>query len=392
MILGQIELDDHFEVTVRYRAEKVACPGCGSMMVRKHESTFQRKKDRRLRDKMVILILEKRRFKCLSCGKVYTEPDEIFGPRRRSAKRLRKYLGERAIHQAINQVAKEEGVSESLVRRCFTEEAASQLGVNEGKPKARKVLGIDEFSVKKGMYDTTISDLEERKILGIVEGCGKTNLEKYFTALPDPEAVEVVAMDMHEPFRQAVQMCLPRAKIVVDKFHVIVHVNQALDKVRTRLQSKESKGRRWLLFHSRYLVLRKAESLTPEEQMKLGRLFSLYPELAMAWSLKESLRAWYRSSSRAEAEFSLRHWEESVRKTGLKEFRLPMFVNWRNEILNYFDYHITNGFVEGKNNRIKVIKRMAYGYRNVNNLRRRILLTNNEIAADTKISGGFHAY
>jgi transposase len=59
-----------------------------------------------------------------------------------------------------------------------------------------------------------------------------------------------------------------------------------------------------------------------------------------------------------------------------------MFRNWRSEILNYFDYHITKVFVEGKNNRIKVIKRMAYGYRNVDNLRRRILLTNNEMAAN----------
>jgi transposase len=74
-------------------------------------------------------------------------------------------------------------------------------------------------------------------------------------------------MDMHEPFRQAVQMCLPRAKIVVDKFHVIAHVNQALGKVQTKLQSKESKKGKWLLFHSRYLMLREAESLTPEESL-----------------------------------------------------------------------------------------------------------------------------
>ena len=392
MILGQVEMDDHFEVTIRYRRDKVACPKCGSMMVRKHGSTFQRKKDRKLRDKIAILTLEKRRFRCLSCGKVFTEPDEVFGSRRRSTKRLRKYLGERARYQAVSRVAKEEGVSESLVRRCFTEGTALELGVDGEKPKASKVMGLDEFSVKKRMFDTTISDLEGRKVLGIVEGCGKTNLEKYFTALPNPEVVEVVVMDMHEPFRQAVQMCLPKANIVVDKFHVIVHVNQALDKVRTRLQSKESKGKRWLLFHSRYLLLRRAESLNYEEQLRLDRLFSFYPELVMAWSLKEGLREWYKSSSRAEAEVSLRHWEESVRKTGLKEFCLPMFRNWRSEILNYFDYHITNGFVEGKNNRIKVIKRMAYGYRNVDNLRRRILLTNNEIATGTKVSGGFHAY
>ena len=391
MILGQVELDDHFEVTIRYRREKVACPKCGGMVVQKHESTFQRKKDRKLRDKIAILTLEKRRFRCLSCGKVFTEPDEIFCPRRRSTKRLRKYLGERASHQAISRVAKEEGVSESLVRRSFTEEAALELGVDEGKPKASRVIGLDEFSVKKRMFDTTISDIEGRKVLGIVEGCGKSKLEKYFTALPDPEIVEVVVMDMHEPFRQAVQMCLPKANIVVDKFHVIVHVNQALGKVRTKLQNREGKGKRWLLFHSRYLLLRKAESLNDEEKIRLGHLFSYYPELAVAWRLKEGLREWYRISSRAEAEASLYQWEESVRKSGFKEFRavLSIFRNWRNEILNYFNHRVTNGFVEGKNNRIKVIKRMAYGYRNVDNLRRRIPLTNNEIAASTKASGGF---
>ena len=342
----------------------------------------------------MVLTLEKRRFRCLSCSRVFTEPDEVFGPRRRSSERLRKYLGERARHQAVSRVAKEEGVSESLVRRCFTEGTASQLGVAAGKPKASKVIGVDEFSVKKRIFDTTISDLEERKLLGIVEGCGKTNLEKYFTALPDPGILKVVVMDMHEPFRQAVQMCLPKANIVVDKFHVITHINRALDKVRTRLQSKESKGRRRLIFHNRYLLLRKAESLSPDEQLKLSRLFNFYPELAIAWNLKEFLREWYKSSSRAEAEVSLYHWEESVRKAGLKEFGigLPMFRNWRGEILNYFDHRVTNGFVEGKNNRIKVIKRMAYGYRNIDNLRRRILLTNNEIAASTKASEAFHAY
>jgi len=177
MILGQVELDDHFEVTIRYRWDKVACPKCGSMMVRKHGSTFQRKKDRKLRNKIVLLTLEKRRFRCLSCGKVFTKPDEVFGSRRRSTKRLREYSGERARHQAVNRVAKEE-VSESLVRKCFTEEIASQPGVDEGKPKASRVLGLDEFSVKRRMFDTTISDLEGRKVSGIVAGCGKTNLEK----------------------------------------------------------------------------------------------------------------------------------------------------------------------------------------------------------------------
>jgi len=109
-ILGQIELEDHFEVTVRYRRDKVGCPICGSMMVRKHESTFQRKKDRRLRDKIVVLTLEKRRFRCLSCGEVFTEPDEIFGTRRRSSRRFREYLGQEALQQTVRRVAQKEAV------------------------------------------------------------------------------------------------------------------------------------------------------------------------------------------------------------------------------------------------------------------------------------------
>ena len=165
MILGQVELDDHFEVTVRYRRDKVGCSTCGSTMVRKHESTFQRKKDRKLRDKIVVLTLEKRRFRCLCCGKVFTELDDIFGPRRRSTKRLRRYLGERARHQTVSRVAKEEGVSESLVRRSFTEETRCQWGIDEQRPKASRVIGLDEFSVKKRMFNTTINDLEERKVL-----------------------------------------------------------------------------------------------------------------------------------------------------------------------------------------------------------------------------------
>ena len=134
-------------------------------------------------------------------------------------------------------------------------------------------------------------------------------------------------MDMHEPFRQAVQMCLPRAKVVVDKFHLIRHVN-----------------------------------------------------LKKAWVLKESFRMWYRETNRSRAEERLGLLKDKIEDNSLPEFKelLHMLTNWRGEILNYFDYRITNGFVEGKNNCIKTIKRMAYGYRNMDNFRLRILAANSK--------------
>ena len=94
--------------------------------------------------------------------------------------------------------------------------------------------------------------------------------------------------------------------------------------------------------------------------------------------MKEGFRRWYRTATRAEAEVNLGVFEETIIDSPFPEFKhlLPTLKKWRQEILNYFDYRITNGFVEGKNNRIKTIKRMAYGYRNLNNFRLRILATN----------------
>jgi len=92
-ILWQKELDDHFEVTVIYRRDEVICPRCGMVTTKEHDRRQQRKQDRRLRDKVVFLTLMKRRFKCYYCGKVFTEPDEVFGTRRRSSYRFREYLG-----------------------------------------------------------------------------------------------------------------------------------------------------------------------------------------------------------------------------------------------------------------------------------------------------------
>ena len=122
-------------------------------------------------------------------------------------------------------------------------------------------------------------------------------------------------------------------------------------------------------------------TFTDWEKERLNQLFYRYPELKRAWMLKESFRIWYREGDRSSAEGKLEFLEERIANDSLPEFKelLHTLGNWREEILNYFDYPITNGFVEGKNNRIKTIKRMAYppkADRNMDNFRLRILATN----------------
>jgi len=374
------ETDCGIRVQVEYRVSEAMCPGCGEMTARVHSRRLQVKRDLRLWQKPVYLVLRKRRFRCRSCGRVFSEPDPVCGKRRRTSERFRSYLGREAIGQTVRQVAKREGVGETLVRGCVTEEARRLLGAEVSPPPAA-VLGMDEFSIRRGqVYDTAIVDLERRAVMGVVSGHRQQEVAAFFTALPRPEEAKVVVMDMHEPYRQAVALCLPQARVVVDKFHVLEHVHRALDQVRTRIEPRQ--GKRGELFRARHLLLTAAERLSPEARSKLAMLLSHYPELRRAWLLKEAFRTWYRTGDRQTAEARLLRWERTVREHGPAPFQAlcPMLRLWRDEILNYFDYPYTNGFLEGKNNRIKVIKRVAYGYRNPENFRQRIMLTNRQEA------------
>ena len=375
-VIGEEETETEIRVEVEHRRRWGTCPRCRQATSKVHSVRLQRKRDRRLWDKPVFLLLRKRRFRCLGCGKVFTEPDMICRPRRRTSRRFCRQLGQEAINQPVRHVARREGVGEALVRRCVTEEARRLLGAPQRVPPAR-VLGLDEFSIKKRqVYDTAVVDLERRQVIGVVSGHRGAELADFLTAMPDPEEVKVVVMDMHEPFRQAVELCLPRAAVVVDKFHVIAHIHRAMDQVRSGLQPQ--RGNKGELFRARYTLLTAAERLTKGQRAHLMEVLDRYPALNCAWFLKESFRGWYRSATHSEAEAGLILWERMVREQGLEPFRrlLPMLRIWRQEILNYFTYPYTNGFLEGKNNRIKVIKRVAYGYRNPTNFRQRILLTN----------------
>jgi len=218
------------------------------MTHKEHDRRQQNKQDRRLRDKVVFLTLMKRRFRCLWCSKVFTEPDEVFGSRRRSSYRFREYLGQEALHQTVRRTAQKEQVGEGLVRRCVTEEIGKRLGAREAQ-ETTEFIGLDEFSVKRRrLYHTAICDLVKGEIMEVVEGQGRQKVEEYLDSLAEPEKVRGVAMDMHEPFRQAAQLCLPLAKVVVDKFHLIRHINRVLDKVRSRLQGGNRRGKRRDLF------------------------------------------------------------------------------------------------------------------------------------------------
>ena len=298
--------------------------------------------------------------------------------------RLREEIGQQASTRPIAHVASQYEVGPRFVQTCLEGVASGQLAkrglsLEEGaRLPTPRFLGLDEFARRKGhRYDTILCDLDGRHVLEVSAGRKKEEVTCLLERLTDCEAVEAVSMDMSRAFREAVQLCLPRARIVADHFHVIQHVSKAVKAVIGRW-AKKAEGKTALEDHQ-HLFLRNQEDLSAEEEQARASLALAFPEIAVAWQLKEALRTWYATTSAATCAADLDAWITAVKRDGPSELRtaLSAFRDWRSEILAFSDFlpiRLSNGFVEGKNNRTKAIMRQGYGYRHRGNLRLRILL------------------
>ncbi|GAC1566237.1 MAG: ISL3-like element ISPpu12 family transposase [Ktedonobacteraceae bacterium] len=384
IVQQEVQGDGTIRVEVMGTNERANCPHCGRVSVKQHDVRLRRKRDIPLRGHQVELVLHKRRFWCRTCHKAFTESDSACGRRKRTTVRLREEIGQQACTRPIAHVASHYKVGPRFVQTCLEAVASSQLAKRglsldeSGKLPTPRFLGIDEFARRKGhRYDTILCDLAGRTVLEVSAGRKKEEVTGVLERLTDCEAVEAVSMDMSSPFREAVQLCLPQARIVADHFHVIQHVGKAVNKVIGRA-ARSAEGKK-ALDGQRHLFLRNQEDLSAEEEQTRAALAQAFPEIAVAWQLKEALRTWYATTSAATAAAELDAWIAHVKGEGPTELRkaLSAFRNWRHEILAFFDFlptRLSNGFVEGKNNRTKALMRQGYGYRNRRHLRLRILL------------------
>ena len=384
LLKQEVEPDGTLRIEVIGTNERAKCPHCQNVCVKRHDVRPRSKRDVPLRGHRVEVVLYKRRFWCLRCRKAFTEPDSACGRGKRTTLRLRELIGQQASTRPITHVAKEYGVGSRFVQGCQEAVASTRLAkrglsVEEGKPlPTPRFLGIDEFARRKGhRYDTILCDLDARQVLEVSAGRKQDDVVRLLERLTDCDRVEAVSMDMSETFRGAVQLCLPRARIVADHFHVIQHVGKALKQVVSRTAKTET-GKPALEGHQ-HLFLRNQEDLSLEEEQTRVTLAHAFPEIEVAWQLKEDLRSWYATATAATAAKELDGWIVGVNRDGPAELRkaLSAFRTWRREILTFFDFlptRLSNGFVEGKNNRTKTIMRQGYGYRNRHNLRLRILL------------------
>jgi transposase len=209
-------------------------------------------------------------------------------------------------------------------------------------------------------------DLETKDSVAFISGERQADVQKMLDRHASRETVEAVAIDLSEALRQSVEMVLPDAAVVADKFHVVALAGRALHEVH---------GERRRRGNVAWLLQRGVERLAPAERDRIVETLTNDRELARAWGLKEGLRSVYKKRRHEDAAAALDKWIVEAQASGLRPFQrtATTLKKWRQEVLNYWRYPITNALVEGKHNRIKTLKRRAYGYRNDRSFLLRIL-------------------
>ena len=245
-------------------------------------------------------------------------------------------------------------------------------------PKATACfVGLDEFSKGKyHNYGVVLVDLERNKVIDLADG-GKTKKAAASLLLKlDATKVKACCIDMWKPFVRAVKQVLPQALVVIDRFHVIKEANAALDEVRKRvIKSLRSKKKKEVLKAYKELLLMGLEKLSENQQRRLGEILTWNQDLCRAYELKELLRAIYAGQNYQKAQMELDNWIEEALYSQIAEMEglAETVLNWRELILNYWIYRISNAVTEGKINKIKTLRRRAYHYNNFQSLRLKIL-------------------
>ena len=242
-------------------------------------------------------------------------------------------------------------------------------------------MNIDEIALEKGHgnFVLVLSAPEEGYVLDVLPDRERKTLEKWLDGLP-PEvkkAIKIVNLDMWEPYTLAVKAKLPHARIVVDRFHVMKNLNHCLTLARREIQRTASNEVKEQLTGSRWVLVKNQKDLNEKQRAKLESLYQASPELKVCPQLKEQFRMIFETiTDREKAKAALIRWisqVETLNVTALQSF-LVTLRNWFELILNYFIEHWTNAFAEGVNNKIKLIKRRAFGFTNFDHFRLRILV------------------
>ncbi len=357
---------------VKLRTESAMCPHCHQECRELHQNSVRVIRDLPLSGRPCYLHVRIRRFWCPRCGLPVAEPLEWVEPYRNYTTRYEGHIYELVRQNNITSVEALEGLSYEVVEGIFLREATRRIPAEPFHGLRR--LGIDEIAERKGRkaYDVICYNLDTGKPVEVLQGRTKHHLRDYFKALSAEviEGIQEVCIDMWRPYAQVVVEVLSHAVLVVDRFHIMRSVNTDLKTLKN--QRKAALPEKAKACH--YPLLKNQEDLTEQQQETLDAVYEADPSLKRAHQLKEQFRMIFETvQSIEDARKQMQKWIGKAYKEGVFPTVITHMKTWLSSILNYFHQRTTNSPSEGINNKIKLIKRRAYGFRNFAHFRLRIL-------------------
>jgi transposase len=355
-------------VTIAQDRKTCLCPQCESANIILKGGEWRRFRGVPIGRKPVWIRFRVPRVQCRECGTLRQVAVGFAEPRVTYIKAFRRYVLDLADCMTIRDVAEHLGVSWDVVKEIVK----ANLKRNFAKPRLKDLrqIAIDEISIGAGhRYLTIVLDLTSGAVVHVGRGKGGDSLMDFWKRLRSSGAkIEAVGMDMSPAFILAVKTHLPQAKIIFDRFHVMKLLNDKLTDMRRALYRdiKDNLGKQ-VLKGTRWLILKRPENLDPKhnEPQRLEEALRLNAPLATAYYLKEELYEFWELEDYDEAEKFLLDWikrAESTKIRHLVKFAQTLRAHWSG-LLNYYDYPISSGPLEGTNNKIKTMQRQAYGYR-----------------------------
>ncbi|HYW32940.1 MAG TPA: ISL3 family transposase [Gemmatimonas sp.] len=360
--------------------KKTACGTCGTV----HRTWYDQSR-RRIRDLpcgalRILLEVWVRRVNCRTCGRVKQERLAWLAANPHYTERFALYVGKQCRSTPLKEAADDLRLDWHAVKEMDKLYMRAQLAL--AGPVTPAVIGIDEISVRKGhVYRIIVSDLERKQPIwygGLDRSEASMAMFYDFLGPAQTERIRLAVMDMWKPFRNATQTQAPQAAILYDKFHVLRHLNDAMDQVR-KAEYKRLTNRpdRTYIKGQKYVLLSHRANLSPEKQQRLNTLLAANARLNTAYVLKEQFGQLWEYRREAWARKFFEQWRAALRWQRLEPFEKfaeLMERHW-DGITAYCgpENKVALGYVEGLNNKIRVIQRRCYGLRDEDYLHLKIL-------------------
>jgi transposase len=376
-------------LTVESTLTSTTCRRCGRTITERHGVDEPRLlRHLPILGRVVYLRIRPKRFRCLFCDGHPTTTQQLdwYDPNALHTKAYERHLIVQLIGSTFTDVQAKEDVTAAALMGILDRWIARSVDWDAVAPF--RTLGIDEIALLKGHRDfvaviSALSEGGELHVLAVLPDRLKATVVAWLASIPEAiqACITTVCTDIWDGYITAVQELLPDATIVIDRFHVARHYREAVDELRKqevrRLQKELPKAAHSDLKHTLWPFRKREADLDQEEQVRLDALLAHSPPLQQAYTLREQLTTIFDTArSKKDGLRRIRFWRQRVEKSGLSCFDafLKLLDSWLDLIANYFINRQSSGFVEGLNNKLKVLKRRCYGLRNVVRLFQRLTL------------------